>query len=232
MVAIRNGLAAAADPAKAQQMQRYMKSEMPFLGVQKPKCTQVTRSAMIEHRFTCRHEWVDTILQLWRTATYREERYAALHLAARYPKWRDPTLVPVYDELVVTGAWWDYVDEIASRCVGPLLRGYTADIAPVMRNWSTDPDRWRRRVSIICQLGAKGDTDVELLRDAIEANISDRDFFLRKAIGWALRQHARVDPAWVRAFVDSHPELSALSKREALKHLCPVSVLPGRVVRG
>ncbi|MBW8711071.1 MAG: DNA alkylation repair protein, partial [Mycobacterium sp.] len=137
----------------------------------------------------------------------------------RYPQWRDPTLMPVYDELVVTGAWWDYVDEIASRCIGPLLRAYTADIVPLMRNWSTDPDRWRRRVSIICQLGSKDAVDLELLRDTIEANISAQDFFLRKAIGWALRQHSRVDPAWVRAFVDSHPELSPLSKREALKHL-------------
>jgi 3-methyladenine DNA glycosylase AlkD len=88
-----------------------------------------------------------------------------------------------------------------------------------MRTWSTDTDRWRRRVSIICQLGSKDATDLELLRDTIEANISDQDFFLRKAIGWALRQHARVDAAWVRAFVDSHPELSPLSRREALKHL-------------
>lgn len=219
VVAIRDGLAAAADPAKAQQMQRYMKSEMPFLGVQKPKCTQVTRSALNEHRFTSRDEWIDTVLLLWRTAAYREERYAALDLAARYPKWRDPTLVPVYDELIVTGGWWDYVDEIASRCVGPLLRDYPADMVPVMRSWSTDPDIWKRRVSIICQLGSKDVTDLELLRGAIEANISDQDFFLRKAIGWALRQHARNDPRWVRAFVDSHPELSPLSKREALKHL-------------
>jgi 3-methyladenine DNA glycosylase AlkD len=219
VVAVRNGLAAAADPARAPTMQRYMKSEMPFLGVQKPKCIQVTRSALMEHRVMSRDEWIDTVLLLWRTATYREERYAALDLAARYPQWRDPTLMPVYDELVVTGAWWDYVDEIASRCIGPLLRAYTADIVPLMRNWSTDPDRWRRRVSIICQLGSKDAVDLELLRDTIEANISAQDFFLRKAIGWALRQHARVDPAWVRAFVDSHPELSPLSKREALKYL-------------
>jgi 3-methyladenine DNA glycosylase AlkD len=219
VVAIRNALAAEADPARAQKMQRYMKSEMPFLGVQKPRCTQVTRSALIEHPFTSREEWIDTVLLLWRTGAYREERYAALYLAAGYAEWRDLQLVPLYDELVVTGAWWDYVDEIASRCVGPLLRGYPADMAPVMRNWSTDPDRWRRRVSIICQLGSKDGTDLELLRDTIEANICNQDFFLRKAIGWALRQHARVDPTWVRAFVDSHPELSPLSKREALKHL-------------
>lgn len=213
------GLSAAADPAKALTMQQYMKSEMPFLGVNKPRCIELTRSALGEYPFTSRDEWIDAVLLLWRTAAYREERYAALYLVARYPKWRDPTLMPVYDELVVTGAWWDYVDEIASRCVGPLVRGYPASVVPVMRAWSTDHDRWRRRVSIICQLSSKDGTDVELLRDAIEANIADREFFVRKAIGWALRQHARVDPAWVRAFVDSHPELSPLSRREALRHL-------------
>jgi 3-methyladenine DNA glycosylase AlkD len=219
VVAVRNGLTAAADPAKALTMQQYMKSEMPFLGVPKPRCVEVARSALREFPFTSRDEWIDAVLVLWRTAEFREERYAALHLAARYSKWRDPTLMPVYDELVVTGAWWDYVDEIASRCVGPLVRGYPADMVSVMRTWSTDPDRWRRRVSIICQLRSKEVTDVALLRDTIEANISDQDFFLRKAIGWALRQHARLDPAWVLAFVDSHPELSPLSRREALKHL-------------
>jgi 3-methyladenine DNA glycosylase AlkD len=219
VIAVRNGLTAAADPAKALKMQRYMKSEMAFLGVQKPRCVQITRSALSEHGFRTREEWIGAVLLFWRAATYREERYAALHLAARYPKWRDPTMMPVYDELVVTGAWWDYVDEIASHCVGPLVRAHPAAMIPVMRTWSTDPDRWRRRVSIICQLGSKGATDLELLRDTIEANIADQDFFLRKAVGWALRQHARVDPAWVRAFVDSHPELSPLSRREALKHL-------------
>jgi 3-methyladenine DNA glycosylase AlkD len=94
-----------------------------------------------------------------------------------------------------------------------------AAVAPVVRVWSTDPDRWLRRAAVICQLGSGPTTDTALLADTIEANRSDPDFFLRKGIGWALRQYARTDPAWVRAFVAAHPDLSLLSRREALRHL-------------
>jgi len=120
---------------------------------------------------------------------------------------------------IVTGAWWDFTDEIASRRIGPLLRAHPAQLTPVLRAWATDEDRWLRRTAVISQLGSGAATDLRLLRDAIEANLRDPDFFLRKGIGWALRQHARVDPAWVREFVADHPELSPLSRREALKHL-------------
>jgi 3-methyladenine DNA glycosylase AlkD len=92
-----------------------------------------------------------------------------------------------------------------------------------MSVWSTrfgpDADRWKRRASIICQLGSKGGTDVELLTHFIEANLDDPDFFLRKGIGWALREFAKTEPGWVRAFIDAHPGLSPLSRREATKHL-------------
>jgi 3-methyladenine DNA glycosylase AlkD len=84
--------------------------------------------------------------------------------------------------------------------------------------WTRSDDRWLRRASIICQLGMRDQTDVELLATAIESAMGDRDFFLRKAIGWALRDYARTNPAWVRSFAETH-QLSPLSRREALKHL-------------
>ncbi len=87
----------------------------------------------------------------------------------------------------------------------------------MLRGWATDPDRWLRRTAVICQLSARAGTDLDLLTDAIEANVDDPDFFLRKGIGWALRQYARDDPEWVRTFVANHPELSPLSRREALR---------------
>jgi 3-methyladenine DNA glycosylase AlkD len=217
--AIRRALAEVSDPAKAPEMRRYMKSAMPFLGVPKPVRARALRQVFADHPFESRDAWVAAVLEAWRGAEFREERYAALDLAGRYPRWRGVDLLPVYDELVVTGAWWDFVDEIASRLVGPLLRAFPDEVTPVMRAWALDDDRWRRRVSVICQLGSKAATDLDLLTHAVEANAEDPDFFLRKGIGWALRQHSRVDPAWVRAFVESHPVLSPLSKREALKHL-------------
>ena len=92
-----------------------------------------------------------------------------------------------------------------------------------MRDWAGSDSLWVRRAAIICQVGARDRLDQHLLSDVIEPNIDDPDFFSRKAIGWALRDHARVDPAWVRAFVDAHPGLSGLSRREALRHLGPLS---------
>ena len=221
IMAVREGLAALADPAKAPDMQAYMKSEMPFRGVQKPARTALAARLFAEHPLSDVDSWRDTVLELWRGATYREERYLALDLTAHraYLRFQEPDVLPVYEELIVTGAWWDFVDEVASRRIGPLVRAYPGELVPIMRAWSRDPDRWKRRTSIICQLGSKRDTDTELLTDAIEANIVDPDFFLRKGIGWALRQFAKTEPAWVRAFVDAHPRLSPLSKREATKHL-------------
>lgn len=89
----------------------------------------------------------------------------------------------------------------------------------MLRGWAVDDDRWLRRTAVIAQLGSGAATDLDLLRHAVEATIDDPDLFLRKAIGWALRRHSRVDPGWVRRFVDTHPRLSPLSRREATRHL-------------
>lgn len=219
--ATRRGLAELADPTLAAGMQAYMRSEMPFRGVQKPQRTELLRRLSAEHPLDTPADWARAVRTLWDDAQYREERYLALALTGlpRYAGWQSPELVPLYRHLIVTGAWWDYVDEIASRRIGPLLRAYTDEVEPVVRGWSTDDDMWLRRTSIICQLRSKQATDTGLLTDCIEPNIDDREFFLRKAIGWALREHAKTDPEWVRVFVDAHPALSPLSRREALKHL-------------
>ncbi|WP_020660347.1 DNA alkylation repair protein [Amycolatopsis benzoatilytica] len=221
LAAVRTGLAELADPAKAPEMQAYMKSAMPFRGVPKPERGKLLKAVFAEHLLPDRVSFRDTVLALWREAQYREERYAAITLSGHraYRQWQDPDLLTMYEELIVTGAWWDYVDEVAIRRVGPILRTHRAAVTPVLRRWMTDADRWRRRTAVICQVSAKDEVDQELLADAIEANLDDRDFFLRKGIGWALRDHARAEPEWVRGFVRAHPGLSPLSVREAMKHL-------------
>jgi 3-methyladenine DNA glycosylase AlkD len=127
--------------------------------------------------------------------------------------------MPMLEEMVVTGAWWDLVDELAT-VIGELLRADASEVKPLMRRWSTDDNLWKRRVSIICQLAFKRDTDLALLYANIEPNLGDRDFFIRKAIGWALRQYAWTDPKEVVRYVREHEtQLSGLSRREALKNL-------------
>ena len=119
----------------------------------------------------------------------------------------------MYEELIVTGAWWDFVDEVAIRLVGEL------DVAPVLREWASDADMWKRRTAIIAQISRKDGTDAQLLFDCIEPNRGDREFFIRKAIGWALRQYAWSDAREVRRYVAANrSRLSPLSIREALKN--------------
>jgi 3-methyladenine DNA glycosylase AlkD len=218
---IRAALHAAADPVRAPQMQRYMKSAMPFLGVPLPAVRAAVRAASAARPPQTTDELRDTTLLLWRAAGFREERYAAtaltgLPIARRL---QTPRLVPLYDEMIRTGAWWDHVDELAGR-IGALLLAHPDELRPVVRSWMRADDRWLRRASVICQRGAKERTDLALLAAAIDANAADPDFFLRKAIGWALRSYAYTDAAWVRAFVaERQDSLSPLSRREALKHI-------------
>ena len=122
--------------------------------------------------------------------------------------------------MIRTGAWWDVCDEIAHHLVGAVLMAHPEEATAIMRAWSTDDHLWIRRCSILSQGTHKDKTDPALLRDCILPSIDDTDFFSRKAIGWALRDYAQVDPVWVRAFVAGFEDrLSGLSKREALKHL-------------
>ncbi|SHG78252.1 3-methyladenine DNA glycosylase AlkD [Jatrophihabitans endophyticus] len=216
---VRRRLHELAEPARAPQMRAYMKSSMPFLGVRVPQVRAVVRAEAREQPPGSPTQLVATVLALWRSAEFREERYAATALlgAPSTRSLRRPEHVTVLEELIVAGAWWDHVDELSHR-VGDLLREFPDAVRPAVVRWQTEPDRWLRRSSIICQLGCRDRTDLDLLVAAVDANAADPDFFLRKAIGWALREYARTDPDWVRAFVASR-SLSALSRREALKHL-------------
>lgn len=220
---LRAALRGEADPERAVGQQRYMKSAMPFLGLTSPGRRATVRPILADPALRCesRGEWERAIGHLWDEAEYREERYAALDLLRHrtYRTWRDPDLMPLVEHLVVTGAWWDLVDEL-SNVVGEVLLIDPEGEGLRMREWAERDDLWLRRSAIISQLRHKDRTDTDLLEHVIEVNLDDREFFIRKAIGWALRQYARTDPVWVQSFVDRHTlRLSGLSRREALKHL-------------
>lgn len=221
--AIHAALAEHADAERAAGQQRYMKSAMPYLGLTTPTLRKALRPVLAStaYRIAERGEWEATVRALWGGATHREHWYAALALLGHraYTPWRDVDVMVVLADLVREGAWWDVVDDIATHRVREVLLGWPDEVVPVLREWSVDEFLWIRRTAIICQVGAKQATDTQLLTEVIEPNIADPDFFIRKAIGWVLRDYARTDPDWVRAFVAAHPDLSPLSRREALKHL-------------
>lgn len=212
---IRSALRTAADPTLALAQQAYMKSAMPFLGVRVPETRRITRT--LAKGQTDAAALRATALELWDAASHREERYAAMTLLALRPLRGDPALIPVVEHMVRTGQWWDYTDEVAHR-MAELLDIRPNETAEVIRRWSRDDDFWMRRVAIISQLGRGSRLDRQLLDDVIVPNIADPEFFIRKAIGWAMRELARVDPEWVREYAATH-ELSPLSRREALKHV-------------
>lgn len=214
---IRLALRDAADPALAPGQQAYMKSAMPYLGVTLPLTRRLTKQAAREVDEP--EQLRDAATLLWREATHREERYAATTLIGLPALRARIEMLDLHEEMIRTGAWWDHVDEVAGR-ITEVLDAYPLEVTQLMLRWTADDDMWIRRVSIISQLRRKHATDRQLLTIAIESNIHDTDFFIRKAIGWALREYAKTDPDWVLAFVRAHEaELSGLSTREALKHL-------------
>jgi 3-methyladenine DNA glycosylase AlkD len=203
-------------------MQAYMKSEMPYHGVSAPLLRQSCRKIFADLELKSRADWRHHVLGLWRGATHREERYVAIALTGHKcaSEYQTPAAMPVYEEIIVSGAWWDYVDDVASHRVGPILREYPAPMKKKMLAWSQSPNMWKRRTSIICQLGFKQDTDLDLLYACIEPSLESKEFFLRKAIGWALRQYGWTDPSEVKRYVRRNKDrLSGLSYREALKNV-------------
>jgi 3-methyladenine DNA glycosylase AlkD len=219
---LRTELASAGDPEKAALQQRYMKSAMPSHGLAAPALRALLRPHLAAFAPADRDHWESTIRAWWDAATHREEWYATIALARHRSAraWQDAGTLPLYRHLIVVGAWWDVVDETAQHLVGACLLADRDRVTPVVRAWAGDDDLWVRRTSVICQVSHGDRLDRDLLTYAIEQNLDDTSFWLRKAIGWALRQHARVDPDWVRAYVAGLGErISGLSRREATKHL-------------
>jgi 3-methyladenine DNA glycosylase AlkD len=224
IAAIRRELRASADAAKAPAMQAYMKSAMPYYGVNSPEQHAIWKRVFRDRVIAGEAAWRSTVLELWRSARFREERYAAIALTGdrAYRPYQTLAALPMYEELIVTGAWWDYVDAIAGKRIGALLQRFPREMTSTLGAWSRSPDLWKRRSAILAQLGFKDATDLRLLYACIEPNLDDREFFIRKAIGWALRQYAWTDPKEVRRYVRANRDrLSGLSRREALKNIRP-----------
>lgn len=216
---VSGALEMAADPAKAPAMQAYMKTDMPFFGVQKAGRTPILRQVLADFAPTSRSEYEDLVLALW-SLPLREEKYIALGVARASKSFVVPASLPLYTRLIVEGAWWDLVDEVATHLVRELVVRHPLESWPEVDRWIDAEDLWLRRAAIICQVGAKQATDEVRLFRFCGKRAHEPDFFIRKAIGWALRDYAKTEPDAVAGFVQSHQgKLSNLSLREATKHI-------------
>jgi 3-methyladenine DNA glycosylase AlkD len=212
-------LAQLSDPEKAREMQRYMKTDMPFYGVQKPGRTRVMRRLTRDFPPGDRDEYERLVLGLWHLP-HREEKYLALGVATSHRRFIVPRSLSLYRRLIREGAWWDLVDEVATHLVRELARDHPDEAWPEIDTWIHDEDMWLRRAAIICQVGLKQKTDADRLFRFCRERSFEKEFFIRKAIGWSLREYAKTDPGAVAHFVRRHrDDLSGLSFREATKHI-------------
>lgn len=211
----------AGDPERAAQQQRYMKSSMPYFGVPMDDVKRISKAVTRAHPPANVDAFERTTLEVWRAAEHREERYFCETWTGMTTKhWQTPALLPMYTEMIVTGAWWDLVDWLAIHRVGGLLLTHRQAMKPALEAFAHDDNMWKRRTAILSQNRHKEATDFAWLCAVITPSIDSDEFFLRKAIGWALREYAAIDPTAVLAFVATHKDrLSGLSKREALKHV-------------
>ncbi len=208
-----------ADAAKAGPMAAYLKTDMPFYGVQKKGRTEVLRAVKKQFPIEDNHAYREAILSLW-AQPHREEKYLAIAIAKEYAAFLSHDNVDLYRRLIVEGAWWDLVDDVAIKCVGIVHRDERDKMAPVIEQWVDDEDMWLRRTSLISPIKHKADTDYETLFDHCLRRAHEKEFFIRKAIGWTLREYAKTEPDRVRNFLLEHRDRwSGLSFREAAKHL-------------
>ena len=215
---LRAELKAQADPEYAARMRDYLKSEMPLYGMRAGDMRKVFSLSFHRVEIDSFEEYEEVIQALWE-GDYREERHAAIDFARRFKKFRTREALPLYELMIRTGAWWDLVDWIAVDLIGGLLRD-DPSVAEVLMQWSRSDDMWLRRAAIICQVRFKELTDEELLFAIIKPSLEHKVFWIRKAIGWALREYGKVNPESVKGFVADHnDQLSGLSKREALKYV-------------
>jgi 3-methyladenine DNA glycosylase AlkD len=225
--ALRSAFAAHANPGLASPMQAYMKSTLPFYGIPAPLRRRLTSATMKTHPVSDTATLARTMLALWRGARFREERSAALDIARIGRRSRAPAcslaMLPVLEEMITSGAWWDFVDDISGDALATLLQAYPRELKPLLRRWARGNDLWLRRAAILCQrkLGP-GDFDAELLYDMILPSIGQGrfadEFFIRKGIGWALRERSYAAPDEVAAFCREYASaLSPLTRREALR---------------
>lgn len=211
--AVEAALGPLADPAKAGPMAAYMKHHFAFLGIKSPERRAATRGLIRDQT----EGVADCAETLW-ALPHREYQYVACDLLERHAKVLPASALPRVLKLVTAKSWWDTVDALA-KVVGTLARNDPKLVARVEK-LSTHENMWLRRIAILHQLGYGAGTDVERLTRICLTNAADPEFFIRKAIGWALREYAHHDPDAVRRILIQHgAELSPLSVREASMHL-------------
>jgi 3-methyladenine DNA glycosylase AlkD len=213
-----------ADPVRAVTMAAYMRNRSPFYGVAKPQVAALEREARKLFPCSDRATYAANVRALW-ALPHREARYLALGYA-RQKAFITYESLPLYEQIIREGDWWDLVDETASHLVGGALSKDRARVEPVMDRWIADPNMWIRRTAVLSQLRLGVALNQKQLFRYCLALTPEREFFIRKAIGWALREYSKSAPEAVIVFLEANRlKLSPLSLREGAKHLIRIGKL-------
>ncbi|MBC2237800.1 DNA alkylation repair protein [Listeria innocua] len=201
--------------ADSKPMEAYMKNQFPFLGIRATERKKLVADFLRENGMP--DDLLELVVELF-AEEERELQYAAIDLLSRYGKKQASEAIEIYEQLVTTKSWWDTVDGLAGTVVSNHFKLYP-DLIPIYNEaWINGDNIWLARTAILFQLKYKEETNAELLFTNCEKWLGSKEFFIQKAIGWALRQYAKVDSEAVRVFVNNHT-LAPLSRREALKHI-------------
>jgi len=207
-----------ANPNQAVPMKKYMRDQFEYLGIQTPKSVALQKEFYAEYGLPEIADLDPILRDLW-MLPQREFQYVAVGLLGRCDKQIPAKFIKTIEYLIVTKSWWDTVDSIAGGTVGVHFKRFPDIREKYLAKWRSSENFWLRRTTILFQLNYKQETDFELLREIIRENLGSKEFFINKAIGWSLRQYARIDPKAVKKFVNATKDLNLLSRREAMKHL-------------
>ncbi|NLC38318.1 MAG: DNA alkylation repair protein [Clostridia bacterium] len=201
----------------AAPMAQYMQNKFSFLGIKTPERRSLLnefykKSGILKEPFR-----EDYVLALWELDP-REYQYAALDYLKRMLKKLGKSHLPLMEKLITTKSWWDTVDMLAQHPVGTIAAKYPEVIPEKIEGWAYGNNLWLRRTAILFQLKYKEKTDEELLYAIIKHNSRSQEFFIQKAVGWALREYSKTNPASVKEFI-AHHELPKLSVREGSKYI-------------
>jgi len=196
-------------------MEKYMLGQFRFLGIKSPERKQLLRQFKQNHGYPDAAHFETFVKQLWQTPG-RELQYAAMEIASRKTFLKDSERIILIEWMITHESWWDTVDYIASNIAGVWFKLHPQEIIPVTGKWMASGNIWLQRTCLLFQLKYRNETDFRLLSGFIEQLASEKEFFIRKAIGWALREYSKTEPTAVIQFVEKQT-LSPLSRREALK---------------
>lgn len=205
------------DQEKAIPMEKYMKNHFSFLGIKTPERNQLMKQFYAESGVLKEGFQPDFVKTLWEKEE-REYQYAAIDYIGKSLKKLDKTHLPLIEQLLVKKSWWDTVDLLASKSVGTIAAKHPEVIPETIEGYAYGEHLWLRRTAILFQLKYKERTDEALLYRYIQQNKDSKEFFIQKAIGWALREYSKTNPASVKAFIES-TNLPKLSVREGSKYL-------------